>query len=270
MTLPQFEAQVEVRPATEWGFGGTELLEATVVALRVRRPRLVVEPGRLSFTTNIPRQVGLSGSSAIIMAALRALGARSNVDWDPVELAKTTLEVETDVLGWAAGPQDRVVQAYEGLVDMDFAEAWQPDRYHRLDSTLLPPLFVAWNRTAGQPSDIAHSNVRERWRAGDTEVATVMTQFATLAAEGRRSLDAGTALEHWPPLMDEAFTLRSRIWNITSADRTLVETGQSIGAGVAFAGSGGAVVGATSDYNMLAAAATAYTSLGAGFMVVKA
>ena len=203
------------------------------------------------------------------MAALRSLGARSNFVWDLVELAKTTLEVETDVLGWTAGPQDRVVQAYEGLLDMNFAEAWQPDHYRRLDPDSLPALFVAWNQSAGEPSDVAHSDVRERWLAGDAEAARVMTRFAELAAEGRRALDAGTASEHWPPLMDESFALRSRIWAITSADRALVEAGQSIGAGVAFAGSGGAVVGSLREPNQLETAAAAYEQLDAGFVVIN-
>lgn len=122
MTVPHFEATVSLTPADQWNYADTELLEATVRALQARRPELIHEPAAMSFETNIPRQVGLSGSSAIIMAALRAFAQRSNTEWDLVELARTTLEVETQVLGWAAGPQDRVVQAFTGLLDMDFAE----------------------------------------------------------------------------------------------------------------------------------------------------
>jgi len=149
MTVPDFEATVSLAPADQWSFADTELLEATLIAVQQRRPELVTVPAAMSFETTIPRQVGLSCSSAIIMAALRALAHRAGDEWDLVELAQITLEVETDVLGWAAGPQDRVVQAYTGLVDMDFATPWDPNHYHRLSNQLLPPLFVAWNRSTG-------------------------------------------------------------------------------------------------------------------------
>jgi len=95
-----------------------------------------------------------------------------------------------------------------------------------------------------------------------------MIRFAELAAAGRRSLDDGTAAQRWPALLNQAFELRSSIWNITPIDRQLVDTGQAIGAGVAFAGSGGAVVGATTNVAALADAARAYDTAGAGFLVL--
>lgn len=268
MTVPQFEATVSLAPADEWSFANTELLQATVTALRDRRPALVQAPAAMAFTTTIPRQVGLSGSSAIIMAALRALALRADIRWDRVELARTTLEVETHVLGWAAGPQDRVVQSYTGLVDMDFAEPWEPRRYHQLQVKNLPPLFIAWDRSTGQASDVVHSDVRQRWLDGDELVRSTMTRFAGLAVAGRTSLDAGTAAQQWPALMDEAFELRSKIWTITDADRSLVRTGRHAGAGVAFAGSGGAVVGSVEQPSALATVRRAYNDIDAGFLVL--
>lgn len=268
MTVHGFEATVSLAPADQWEFADTELLEATVRAMRNRRPELVAEPAALTLKTTIPRQVGLSGSSAIIMAVLRALAHRGGVEWDLVELARTTLEVETDFLGWTAGPQDRVVQAYTGLVDMDFAVPWDATRYCRLSMHNLPPLFVAWNQSIGQASTVVHNNVRERWLDGELLVRGAMTRFAELAVTGRATLDAGTAADHWPALMNEAFELRSTIWNITDVDTALVEAGQRVGAGVTFAGSGGAVVGCATDPAVLANAATAYQNIGAGFLAL--
>lgn len=268
MTLPAFEAQVRLAPADDWRFANIELLHATVEALASRHPEMVEQPGGFSVTTSIPRQVGLSGSSAIIIAALRTLAERCGHQWDLVELAKIALEVETEVLGWTAGPQDRVVQAYEGLLDMDFSHAWDASGYERLDATRLPPMFVAWNQTMGEPSSVAHTNVRERWEAGDENVTQTMKRFAELATEGRDALDNGSASSVWPRLMAEAFELRSGIWPITSIDRTLVETGQALGAGVAFAGSGGAVVGSVCDQQELDALARAYETIGAGFLAL--
>ena len=65
----------------------------------------------------------MGGSSAIITAALRALCAYFNVRIPtPIE-ANLALETETKELGVPAGLQDRVIQAYEGLVYMDFAKS---------------------------------------------------------------------------------------------------------------------------------------------------
>lgn len=268
ITLPEFVASVDVEPADSWHFADSALLEAAVMALRSRRPEVVSAPARLSYRTTIPREVGLSGSSAIVMAALRALAARFDHEWDLVELARITLEVETDELGWTAGPQDRVVQAYGGLLDMDFATPWNDAGYHRLDPALLPPLFVAWSTTPTAASTVVHSDVRQRWLDGDAHVRRSMARFAELAAAGRTALDKGDAALEWPSLIDEAYELRRSIWTITDVDTALVETGRSIGAGVAFAGSGGAVVGCVADVSGLDDAAGAYARIGAGFHVI--
>ena len=137
MTVPSFKATASVHSAVDaWDFDDSELLEATIALLRNTHPELVTEPAAVSFDTNIPRQVGLGGSSAIIIAVLRALANRAGIEWDSVDLARTALLVETEQLGWAAGPQDRVVQVFEGVLDMDFAEPWQAHRYVPLDPAL--------------------------------------------------------------------------------------------------------------------------------------
>jgi glucuronokinase len=269
MTVPDFAVTARVTPAPQWSFSESELLAATAEALRSRRPELVDLPASLSFETTIPRQVGLAGSSAIVIATLRALAKAHGTTWEPVELARVALEVETQVLGWAAGPQDRVVQSIGGLVDMDFATPWHAESYQQLDLSLLPPLFLAWDVSTGQSSDVAHSTVRDRWAAGDPEVIAVMGRFAELGSYARQALDSANAAEVWPGLLNEAFALRSQIWPITDTDRSLVGVGESLGAGVGFAGSGGSVVGAISNPDHMTALARAYGSIGAGFVVLK-
>ncbi len=75
------------------------------------------------YQTNIPRQVGLAGSSAIIVATLRCLMEFYEVEI-PLEAQPTfVLGVEQEELGITAGLQDRVIQVYEGLVYMDFDKA---------------------------------------------------------------------------------------------------------------------------------------------------
>src|SRR5207248_715772 len=73
------------------------------------------------YHSDIPRQVGLAGSSAIIVATLRCLMDFYEVPI-PLEVQPSlALAVETEELGITAGLQDRVIQVFEGLVFMDFA-----------------------------------------------------------------------------------------------------------------------------------------------------
>jgi len=272
MSIPSLQAQVTLRTpgaTTTKRKPTSELLTATITALRDRYPHLVAEPAELAFTTTIPRQVGLSGSTAIITAALRALAVRAGHEWDSVELAKTALEVETDVLGWAAGPQDRVVIAYEGLLDMDFSAPWDRDGYEALDVAKLPSLFVAWPLETGSPSTVVHTDIRERWRHRDPAVVHAMGAFAELAAEARLALDSDTARQRWPQLMSDAFDLRRSIWTVTAGDEQLVRIGTEHGAGATLAGSGGAVVGALAEPSSLTALASAYEDQRAAFMVIS-
>jgi hypothetical protein len=79
-----------------------------------------------------------------VIATLRALGQLHQVDLRPAALAAFALAVETEDLGIAAGPQDRVAQAYGGVTYMEFAA---PPRYESLPGR-LPPLLIAWRATA--------------------------------------------------------------------------------------------------------------------------
>lgn len=291
-TIADFAAEVDASPATAWrletptgavevagfddvadlvrrpGHDGAELLAAAVVQFASERADVSSLPMALRFRTSIPRQVGLSGSSAIVIGALRALGQVCGHRWGPVDLARAALAAEVDTLGWAAGPQDRVVQSHGGALDMDFGTAWEPAGYHRIDPARLPRFFLAWDRQGGDASDVAHSDVRRRYDAGDAEVVAAMGRFAELAERGRLAIDAG-ADERWPDLLDEAHALRSRFWHLRARDHRLVNAARSHGAGVAFAGSGGAVVGVLRDADALEATAGACADVGAGFIVPR-
>jgi galactokinase/mevalonate kinase-like predicted kinase len=70
---------------------------------------------RMMFETNIPRQVGLAGSSAIITALWKTLLEFYSVTNDQISLevqASLVLQVEQNELGITAGLQDRVIQVY--------------------------------------------------------------------------------------------------------------------------------------------------------------
>ncbi len=218
---------------------------------------------RLSYRTDIPRQVGLSGSSAIITAALRALLAWFALRATPAELAELALACETEELGITAGPMDRVIQAYQGVVLMDFTKPRSADSYLRLDPALLPPLFIAWDRSGGAPSRKVHSDVRLRWLQGDTEVRRAISELPSLVEEGVRCLACGdvTGLMR---AVDRNFDVRASVFPLSDADRALVRLGRSQGAATKLCGSGGAVLGVMPDASLWPQIERAFSSAGFG------
>ena len=67
----------------------------------------------LRHFSNIPKKVGLAGSSALVMAALKVLGKAHSFKWTWKSLADATLTAEQEHMGIIAGPMDRWIQAKE-------------------------------------------------------------------------------------------------------------------------------------------------------------
>ena len=84
------------------------------------------KPFALSFTSNIPFQGGLSGSSALVTAAIRAWSRWFGLPMEPSKVAEMAFRVENEVLGIRAGALDRLVQAHDGLLDMNFSAPFAP------------------------------------------------------------------------------------------------------------------------------------------------
>jgi glucuronokinase len=208
--------------------------------------RAPLEAGlRIACRTTIPREVGLGGSSAIVIATLLALAELTGATIELAELPSLALACETEELGIAAGLQDRVAQAYGGLVHMDLAPELVTDghgRYEPLDPTLLPELFVAWREDAPQPSGDAHRQVRERFQAGDPEVVGAMEAIAALARQGREALRRGDR-DGLGRLMERNVELRRSVFELDPRHLRMIETAAQHGAPANYAGSGGAIVG---------------------------
>ncbi len=231
-------------------YGGVRLVKATISRF-IRTFLAGRDLGQLpTFTvryqTNIPRQVGLAGSSAIITATTRALSRFYEVEIDRQAMPTFVLEVETQELHIAAGLQDRVVQTYEGAVYMDFdretVEATGHGRYEPLDPALLPPLFVAYRTDIAELSTITHTDLRTRYDMGDATVVGGMATCARLAEQVRERLLAGRGSEIGP-LLDENFDTRRSMCEIDPKDLQMIEIGRKHGAHPKFSGSGGAIVG---------------------------
>lgn len=237
-------------------YGGIRLIKAAIhrFSRHVDRWSLPLDPSLMKFMmrydSNIPRQVGMSGSSALVIATMRALMKWFTIEIEPHDLAELALAAELEDLGIAAGPMDRVIQSYEGLMHMDFKQPRTPASYTRLDPSLLPPLFVAYDPRTGESSGKVHSDVKFRWLRGDKDVRDAIATFPHLVDEGLPAFlkdDRATLMR----LVDKNFDTRASIWALGERDHEMVRIGRVQGAAVKFCGSGGAVLGvmrAEADY----------------------
>jgi galactokinase/mevalonate kinase-like predicted kinase len=208
----------------------------------------------LRYETDIPRQVGLAGSSAIITAVFRALMQFYDVSFPREVLPGLILSVETKEIGISAGLQDRVAQVYEGLTYMDFDRSFMEEHghgmYESLDPALLPPLYIAYRTDLSEVSGVFHNNIRARWESGDESVINAMRQVAGLVLEGKECLLSGNH-RRLGELIDENFDVRAGIYRLDPRNVDMVKLARSLGASAHYAGSGGSILGIYHGVEML-------------------
>lgn len=229
---------------------------------------------RLSYHSTIPRQVGLAGSSALVISTLRCLCSHTGLDVPDHLLASIALRVETEQLGINAGLQDRVVQCLGGAVAMNFG-AMEVDarygvafgQYEPVEASTLPPLFLVYRSSAAEPSALYHRDLRTRFEAGETLVRNTMASLAGLVPEGLASLRWGDH-EQFGALVGRNMELRRGLGPLPPRQIELVDLAASLEAPATFAGSGGAIVGIYRDSEHLAILEAAYQHLEAKLLVL--
>lgn len=241
-------------------YGGIRLVKATIKRFVEYCQAQGIQLHRRNFSiryeSNIPRQVGLAGSSSIIIATLRCLLDYYDVDMPPEIQPTFALEVETEELGIAGGLQDRVIQCYENMVYMDFdqAQARQCNglTYYAYAPLVLaqnPPLYLAYHTNLSEPTETFHNDIRGRFMRGEEIVVNAMRHFAALAAAGREAL-LNYDIDRLNVLINENFDTRRSIYRLPDWQVQMIETARRCGASAKFAGSGGAIIGTYSDDSM--------------------
>ena len=215
----------------------------------------------IRYETDVPRGVGMAGSSAIIVATFRALMRFYGVEISQPMLPDWILSVEKSELGIEGGLQDRVAQVYGGLTYMNFdaeltARQGHGD-YQSLNADNLPPLYLAFQTDLAEPSDVVHNDLRARYNAGDADVHAAMNELANITDAARAAIESGDAAE-LARQIDANFDVRDRIMKVVAGHKAMVMAARSVGASAHFAGSGGAILGTYSgergDFERLKAA----------------
>ncbi|WP_020526922.1 mevalonate kinase family protein [Flexithrix dorotheae] len=235
-------------------YGGTRLVKAAIKKfgeyLYNNGKKIPSRNFTIRYGSSIPRQVGLAGSSAIITATIRALMKFYDVEIPLEQLPSIVLSIEQEELGINAGLQDRVIQAYEGCVYMDFEKKHLQEKgygkYQRIDPGQLPNLYIAYKVDLGKVSGTVLNNIKTRYEEGEALVVDTLREIGELAKEGKKAIEAknyGLLNE----LINTNFDLRAKIMNITDSNIELVQSARNCGASAKFTGSGGSIIGMYQD-----------------------
>jgi len=220
--------------------GGQRLVTAALARLARSSGAVDDRPFRVRWSTTIPRSVGLAGSSALVVATLRALTTRWGLDLAPDALARLALEVERDELGIAAGLMDRAVQATAATVLVE------GDRFRTVTAPAPIPLVVAWDPAGAAPSGRYHGALRRRFDEGERRVVAAMEELAGLARRAATAVEAGDATT-LAGLVGDTWRVRRGLGAVAPSHEALVDAAARAGLAATSAGSGGSVVAVATD-----------------------
>lgn len=238
-------------------YGGIRLMKATIKVFYDYCQECNIQLDERNFTirydSNIPLRLGLAGSSAIIMACMKALISFYGVAIPKPILANLVLSVENKELGIAAGLQDRVAQSYEQPVYMDFNKKTMEKQgfgnYEVLHADSFPDMYIAFRKNLSEGTEILHNNLRARFNIGEKSVLDAMKKWAGYTEQFKEALNTRD-YSKIHKLVNANFDLRHSLVPISKGNVEMVEAARSVGASAKFTGSGGAIIGTYEDEKM--------------------
>jgi galactokinase/mevalonate kinase-like predicted kinase len=260
----RLRAHVALEPAsgTRVAAGGGEiaLLERSQLALQgdlfdVARAVLAsfdgpLPPLRIAYRSEVPLGSGLAGSTALVVALLRALLAwRGEEAGPPERLAERAREIERGFLGVTCGYVDQYLAVFGGCQFVDFRGkspegSCATEPFASVEPIAGPLPFVLAFTGKRHSSDSVHRPIRARWLAAEPGVREATERMASLGRAGRRAL-----LERdWPrlgALMNENHALVRDLGGSGDANERLIDAALAAGAPgakLAGAGDGGTIV----------------------------
>ncbi|MCD6354561.1 MAG: hypothetical protein J7L95_03340 [Prolixibacteraceae bacterium] len=238
-------------------YGGIRLLKATIKVFYDYCKECNIQLDDRNFTirydSNIPLRLGLAGSSAIITACMKALISFYGISIPKPLQANLVLNVETNELGIAAGLQDRVAQAYEKPVFMDFNKPIMEKQgfgnYEILPVEKFPKMYIAFRKNLSEGTEVLHNNLKARYNIGERKVVEAMKRWAGLTLKFKSAMEKQDhkAMHN---LINENFDLRKSLVPISKGNIDMVDTARSVGASAKFTGSGGAIIGTYDNEEM--------------------
>jgi glucuronokinase len=234
-------------------YGGFRLIKAALKKFHeyCREQGLKIEKRNFTirYHSSIPLHLGLAGSSAIITACLQAVMEYYQVKIEPAELASLVLSVETEELGIGGGLQDRVAQAFQGLVYMDFERSYMEKhgkgKYEQLEKADFH-FYIAYKTSLSESSETVHNDLRYRYNNNESVVVEAMKQFAVITDKFKAAYQSAD-ISMMNTLLDSNFDLRASICRISKENRDMIDIARRHTVSAKFTGSGGAIIGLYRD-----------------------
>ena len=213
--------------------------------------RLAAPPFGISYDSEIPRQSGMAGSTALVVALVAAIDAWEGTLRGPSALAEAARVTEAHGLGIQCGFVDQYACCYGGLHHVDlrgksFEQAadapFASVENLGADEPALP--FVLAYTGVRHSSDSVHRPIRERWLAGEREVVEGYARIAEIGVQGKSAFQR----RDWRrlgALMNENHAIQRGLGGSGESNERLIaaalEAG-AVGAKLAGAGDGGTIV----------------------------
>ena len=184
----------------------------------------------------------------------------------PHAVADMVLKVETDRLNIHGGLQDRLPQAYNRMLHMDFREELMIGRgwgaYSHMEESLLPKMWLA-HGGVGQESGKVHADMPRRWAEQEPVMVRVINELAWCAHRGKEALLAGD-MAALSSEINRNFDLRTELFGeeALGENLTLVNLARELGSCAKQPGSGGAIIGIIPDDDFMERAEPAFAEHG--------
>jgi len=207
---------------------------------------------RIQYESEIPMRSGMSGSTALVVAILRALLCWQGVDLDRYQLAERARYIELNYLKVVCGYQDAYMCTFGGLNYMDFrGKQFYRSEEAELFATLEPlsdyvsklPFILGFTGVRHSSGEV-HRPIREQWLEGMREVVQAYERITEIAREGKKAL----LLQNWQrlgQLMNENHAIQRELGGSGESNERLIQAALEAGAPgakLAGAGSGGTII----------------------------
>ena len=249
LVLESDTGQVEIRTRSDLQLKGDhcDILRAVIAHQRYFRLK-----AHLNCWSELPFASGLSGSTAMVAAALRAVTSFHDVSYAQHHFAELARSIELNYMGVVCGYQDQYMATFGGLNYMDFRDK---EFYREVLSepfatveSLVPHVtdlpFILANTGVAHHSGAVHKPIRERWLEGDREVVDAYVRIGKLAREGKKALLA----RDWKlmgELMNENHDIQRALGGSGPENERLIQAALdagAYGAKLAGAGQGGTII----------------------------
>jgi len=210
---------------------------------------------RVEMQSDIPRQAGLAGSTALLSALMGAILKARGQEYFLHYFAEVNRIIELRYMKTHCGYQDAYMTTFGGLNYLDFRgkayyRSLEEEVYatvERLEVEELP--FILAHTGVKHNSGSYHRPIRERWLEGEKEVIEAYEEITELALKGKRALLDG----NWGELgrlMNENHRIQDNLNYAGNENNRLIKaalSGGALGAKLAGAGGGGTIIALTLD-----------------------